>query len=105
MRIKQSVPIAVTDLHRPARRVDNVGEQHRGKIPIIGDVGLVAGEELGDLVKRRAPRFDEVVNVASGQLNVFRSRYVIGDVLAPGGWDERIVGMVDDQRWPADSRK
>ena len=77
------MPVTVADLRGPARRVHDVGEQHRGENPIIGHVGLLAGEELGDLLEGRAPRFDEVVHVAPRQLNVFRARYVIGDVLAP----------------------
>jgi len=36
-----------------ARRVesDDVGEQHRGEYPIVCDLSLVAGEELGDLLE------------------------------------------------------
>ena len=64
VRIKQRTPVTVADLRRPTRRVHNVGEQHRREHPIIGHVGLLAGEELGDLLKRLTPRFDEVENVA-----------------------------------------
>ena len=52
-----------------------------------------------------APRFDEVVHVAPRQLNVFRARYVIGDVLAPRGRDDRVVGVVEDESRHADCRK
>ena len=99
------MPVTVADLGGPARRVHDVGEQHRGENPIIGHVGLVAGEELGDLLEGRAPRFDEVVHVAARQLNVFRARYVIGDVLALRGRDERVVGVLDDEGGHADCRK
>ena len=97
VRIKQRMPVTVAHLRGPARRVHDVGEQHRGEHPIIGHVGLLAGEELGDLLEGLAPRFDEVENVAPRQLNVFRARYVIGDVLAPLGRDERVVGVMDDE--------
>ena len=35
------------------------------------------------------------INVAPRNLNVFRARYVIGDVLAPFGRDQRVVGVVE----------
>jgi len=44
VRIKQSVPVAVADLRRPARRVHDVGEQHRGQHPIIDQVSPLVGE-------------------------------------------------------------
>ena len=53
VRIQQGMPVTVTHLRGPARRVHDVGEQHRGKNPIIGHVSLLPGEELGDLLKRR----------------------------------------------------
>src|SRR6185369_16982186 len=65
VRIEQRMPVTVADLRCPARRVHDVGEQHRGENPIVGYVGLVAGEELGDLLERRSPRFDEVIHVAA----------------------------------------
>jgi hypothetical protein len=65
VRIKQGMPVPVAHLRGPARRVHDVGKQHRGKNPIIGYVGLVAGEELRDLLEGLAPRFDEVVPVAA----------------------------------------
>src|SRR5947199_9385635 len=77
------MPVAVADLCGLARRVHNVGEQQRGQNPTIGHVGLLAGEERGDLLKRRSPRRDEVIQVAPRKLNVLRARYVISDVLAP----------------------
>ena len=105
MRIEQRMPVTVADLRGAARRVHDVGEQHRGEHPIIGHVGLLAGEELGDLLEGRAPRFDEVVQVAARQLNVFRARYVIGDVLALRRRDERVVGVLEDEGRHADCRK
>ena len=99
------MPVTVADLRGPARRVHDVGEQHRGENPIIGHVGLLAGEELGDLLEGLAPRFDEVVHVAPRQLDVLRARYVISDVLAPRGRDHRVVGVVDHEGWHADCRK
>ena len=100
------MPVTVADLRGPPRRVHDVGEQHRGENPIVGHVGLLAGEELGDLLKRRAPsRFNAVVPVAARQLNVFRAGYVLGDVPALRGRDDRVLGMLDYQRWHADCRK
>src|SRR4029077_11027526 len=73
MRVEQGVPVTVTHLGGSARRVHDVGEQHRGENPIIGHVGLLAGEELGDLLEGLAPsRFNLVVPVAAWQLNIFR---------------------------------
>jgi hypothetical protein len=57
----------------------------------------VSGEELGDHLERIAPRFHEVVKVAPRQLNVFRACYVISDVLAHRGRDQRVVGVLDDE--------
>jgi hypothetical protein len=65
------MPVAVTHRRSARRRVDDVGEQHGGDHPIIGTVGLLAGEELGDPLKRLTPRFDEVENVAPRKLDVF----------------------------------
>ncbi len=105
VRVEQGMPVTVTHLCGAARRVDDVGEQDGGEDAIVGDLGAVAGEELGDLVERLAPRFDEVDNVAPRQLNVFRARYVISDVLAHGGRDEQVVGVMEDKGWHADGRK
>src|SRR4029077_2698209 len=106
VRIKQRVPVTVADLCGPARRVHDVGEQHRGQNPIIRDVGLVAGEELGDLLEGRAPfRFDEVIHVAPREFDVFRAGYVIGDVLAPLRRDNDVVGVLEDEGWYVDCRK
>ena len=55
VRIQQRMPVTVAHLRRAARRVHDVGEQHRGENPIIGHLGLLAGEELGDLLERLAP--------------------------------------------------
>src|SRR5689334_20001104 len=73
---------------------------------IIGHLGLMPGEERRDLLKRRTPsRLHIVVNVAAWQLNVFRARYVISDVLAHRGWDPWVVGVMDDEGGHADCRK
>lgn len=64
MHIKQGMPVTIPHLRGPARRVDDVGEQHGGENPIIGHVGLVAGEELGDFLEGRLPWFHVVVDVA-----------------------------------------
>ena len=72
VRIEQRMPVTVADLRRPTRRVHDVGEQHRGEHPIIGHFGLVAGEELGDLLEGRTPsRFNEVIHVAPGSSTYF----------------------------------
>ncbi len=99
------MPVTVADLRGPARRVHDVGEQHRGENPIIGHVGLVAGEELGDLLEGRAPGFNDVVPVAARHLNIFRVGYVLGDVLALRGRDDHVVGVVDDESRHTDCRK
>jgi hypothetical protein len=92
------MPVPVAHLGGPARRVNNVGEQHRGQHPITGHLGLLAGEERGDFLEGRTPsRFDEVENVAPRKLNVFRTRYAISDVLAPLGRDQRVVGVMEDE--------
>ena len=82
VRIEQGMPVTVTHLRRPSRRTHDVGEKHCGEDPIVGHLGLLTGEELGDLLEGGSPRFDEVIHVATRQLNVFRVRYVIGDLLA-----------------------
>jgi hypothetical protein len=48
VRIEQRMPVPVADLRGPARRVHDVGEEHRGEHPILGPLSLVAGEELAD---------------------------------------------------------
>jgi hypothetical protein len=105
VRIKQRTPVTVTHLRCPARRIHDVGEQHRRENPIIGHFCLMPGEELGDLLERIAPRFHEVVKVAPLELNVFRVRNVVGDVLAHCGRDEWVVGVLDDEGGHADCRK
>jgi hypothetical protein len=105
VRIKQRTPVTVAHLRRPARRVNNVGEQHRGQHPIIGHVSLLASEELRDLLKRRTPRLNDVEEVAPRKLNVLRARDVISEVLAMSGWDERVVRVLDDEGRHADGRK
>ena len=97
--IEQRMPVTVAHLRRPPRRVHDVGEQHRGENPIIGHLCLMTGEELGDLLERGSPRFDEVVQVAARQLNVFRTRYGISDVLALLGRDQLVVGVLEHERW------
>ena len=90
MRVEQRMPVSVADLGGPARRVHDVGEEHCGENPIVGHFCLVPGEELVDLLKRRAPRFNEVVQVAPWKLNVFRARYMVSDILALRGHDHRV---------------
>ena len=97
VRIKQRMPVTVADLRGVTRRVHDVGEEHGGENPIVRHVGPVTGEELGDLLEGRPPRFNEVVHVAPGQLNVFRARYVVSDVLAHRGQDELVVGVLEDE--------
>ena len=82
MRIEQRVPVTVAHVRCPARRVHDVGEQHCGEHPIIGHLGLLAGEELGDLLERVPPRLNEVVHVAPRELDELCARYVFGDVAA-----------------------
>jgi hypothetical protein len=43
MCIEQRVPVPITHLSGPARRVHDVGEQHRGENPVVGRDGLSAG--------------------------------------------------------------
>ena len=106
VRVEQRMPVTVTHLGGSARRVHDVGEQHRGENPIIGHVGLLAGEELGDLLEGRAPsRFNLVVPVAARQLNIFRVGYVLGDVPALRGRDDHVLGVVDDESRHTDCRK
>jgi hypothetical protein len=106
VRIEQGMPVTVADLGGSARRVDDVGEEHGGENSIVGDFCLVAGEELGDLLERRPPWFNEVVHIASRELDVLRARYVIGDdVLPTSGHDQRVVGVLDDEGGHADCRK
>jgi hypothetical protein len=82
--IKQVMPVAVADRCGPARRIHDVGEQQRGKNPIIGHFCLLPGEELGDLLEGRAPRVHEVVQVAPRQRHVLGARNVVSDVLTKG---------------------
>src|SRR6516165_5636858 len=97
------MPVTVADLRSPARRVHDVGEKYRGENTVVGHVGLMAGEELSDLPKGRAPAgFNGVQLVAAPQLNVFRVGYVLGDVLAIPGRDDRVVGVVEDEGGHAD---
>jgi len=79
--------------------------KHGGENPIIGHFSLVASEELVNLQKGFAPRFNKVENVAPRQLNVFRARYVIGDILAHYACDEWVVGVLDDKGGHADGGK
>ena len=53
VRVEQRTPVTVADLCGPARRVHDVGQEDSGEHPIVGDVSLVAGDELGDLVEGR----------------------------------------------------
>jgi precorrin-3B synthase len=105
VRVEQRVPVTIAHLGGPARRVHDVGEQHRSEHPIVGHLSLVAGEELGDLLKGRAPWFNEVVEVAPREFDVFRALYVISDVLAHCGRAEWVVGVLDDKGGNADCRK
>jgi hypothetical protein len=66
----------------------------------------VAGEELCDLLERRPPvGLDELVHIASRDLDVFRARNVVSDVLAHRRLDYRVVGVVDDEGGHADRGK
>jgi hypothetical protein len=105
VRVEQGTPVTVADFGGSARRVHDVGEQHRGEDPIVRHFGLVAGEELVDLLKGQAPWFHEVEEVAPGKLDVFRARYVISDMLPPLGQDHRVVGVLEDEGWHADCGK
>jgi hypothetical protein len=89
----------------PARRVHYVGEQHRRENPIIGHLGLIAGQELDNLAEGGAPWFNEVEQVATRKLNVFRVRNVVGDVLAHCRRDEWVVGVLDDEGGHVDCRQ
>ncbi len=68
VRIQKCIPVTITDFGGAPCRVHDVGEQHRGEHPIVGDFGLLSGEELGHLLKGLTPRFDEVNCVAARQL-------------------------------------
>ena len=105
MRIEQRTPVTITHLRGPARRVHDVGEQHRGENPIIGHFGVLPGEELRYRLEGLAPRLHEVIDVAPRQLNISRAIDVIGDVLAQHGRDDRVVGVVKDERGHPDSRE
>jgi hypothetical protein len=106
MCVEQRMPVTVADLRRATGRVHDVGEEHRGQHPIIGHVGLVAGEERSNLLEGRAPvGFDHVVDVATRQLDVLRARYVVCDQLSLRGRDERIIGVLEDKGWHADCRE
>ena len=105
VRVEQRAPVAVTDLGRHPRRADDVGEQHRGEHAIVGHLRLVAGEELGDLLERISPRLDDVIHVAARQLNVFRAGNVIAEVPALRRRDDRVIGVLDDERGHADCGK
>ena len=99
------MPVTITHLGGAASRVHDVGEQDRGENTIIGDLGLVAGEELGDLMERLPPRFYEVVHVAARQLDVIGVRYAAGNVFASDRGCNHIVSVTDDERWDADCGK
>jgi hypothetical protein len=60
--------VTVAHLRRGACRVHNVGEQDGGEHPIVGHLCSVAGEELSDFPEGIAPRFNEVENIAPGQV-------------------------------------
>jgi hypothetical protein len=105
VRVEQGMPVTVAHLRRPARRVHDVGEKDRGENPIIWHVGLLAGEELGDLLEGRPPRFNEVDRVAARHLDVFRARYVVGDVLTPRGQEHHVGGVLDDEGWHPNRRE
>src|ERR1700759_3259115 len=98
------MPVTIAHLGGAARGITEVGEQHRGKNPIVGDTGLFAGDELGDLLELLPPRLDEVVHVAPWQLNVLRARNVVCDWLAMRGQDDRGVSELEDKCWRADGR-
>jgi hypothetical protein len=51
VRVEQGMPITVADRRGMTCRVHDVGEEHRGEHSIIGNISLVAGEELGDLLE------------------------------------------------------
>ncbi|OBF85362.1 hypothetical protein A5791_02310 [Mycobacterium sp. 852002-51163_SCH5372311] len=105
MRIEQRMPLPVTQLRGASRRIHNVGEQHRSQHPIVGHVGLMTCEKLGDLLKGRTPRLHEVIHVAPWQLNVFGAGYLIGDVLAHRARDEHIIDVLEHEGRRADCRE
>ena len=71
MRIEQRMPVTVADLCGPPRRVHDVGEKHGCEHPVVGHFGLLAGEELGDLLEGFAPRFDDVEMLRPGSSTYF----------------------------------
>lgn len=105
VRIKERMPVPVAHLRRPPGRVHDVGEKHCGQHPIIGHVGLLAGEELSDHLKGRAPGFHEVVQVAPWHLDVFRIRYMISHLFSLRRCHERILAVLDDKGRHTDCRK
>ena len=66
----------VTVAHLAARRVESTMSVNNtvARTRSSATSAWCAGEELGDLLERIPPRFDEVVHVAPGQLDVFRAR-------------------------------
>jgi hypothetical protein len=99
------MPVTVTDLGRGARRVDDVGEEHCGQDPVARHVGLIAGHEFGDLLEGLTPRFDDVVEVAARQLNIFRAGNVVAQIPALRGRDHRVVGVLEEERGHMDAGK
>lgn len=64
--VEQCVPVAVAHLGSALCGVHDVGEQHRGENPIIGHLGLLSGEELGDFPEGLAPTVACVLGLGSG---------------------------------------
>jgi hypothetical protein len=67
------MPVTVTHLGGAARRIDDIGKEHRGKNPVVSHFWLFAGEERVDLLKGLPPRCSEVEQVAPWHLNEFRA--------------------------------
>jgi hypothetical protein len=95
VRIEQRMPVTVAHFCGPTCRVDDVGEEHRGEHAVACRVGLIAGHELGDLVEGITPWFDDVVEVAARQLNIFRAGNVVAQIPTLRGRDHRVVGVLE----------
>src|SRR5829696_1681342 len=98
-------PAAIPERGGAIRRAHDVGEEDRLQHPLRAVRAARAEQEVLDLIHERAYVADHRQVVSPGELDIARSRDVVGQVPTVGGGDHLVLGAMEDEGGNADRRQ